>query len=158
MNAVPTIIATITALVVGGGLFAVQASHHPCARPAETATTTGRAGGQGVGWFFSVITDVQRTCLADAGLERGEGKLTDDAAKALRSAIDAAPAKCQVKVPARLAGRERLGFRWAALTAAQQQCLADVRLTRPVGRLTTEQRGAVRQSKVEAAKACGIGG
>lgn len=160
MKAVPTIIATTAALVVGGGLFAVQASADPTTPaplPTATATTAGRAGGRGVGWFFTVLTDVQRSCLADAGLQRPAGKLTPDNAKELRSAIDAALAKCEVKVPARLAGRDKLGFGWAALSPEQQQCLAKVSLTRPVGRLTAEQRAAVRQSKLEAAKACATG-
>ncbi len=160
MKPVPTIIATTAALVVGGGWFAVQASADPTTpapKPAATATTTPKAAGQGVGWFFTVLTDVQRSCLADAGVTRPAGKLSDDAAKELRAAIDAALAKCEVKVPDRLASRERLGFGWAALSADQQQCLADIRLTRPVGRLTTEQRAAVRQSRLVAVKACGIG-
>ena len=157
MKAVPTIIATTAALVVGGGWFAVQANADPVTpapRPADTARTAGRAGGGGVGWFFTVLTDVQRSCLADAGLQRPAGKLTPDQAKDLRSAIDAALAKCEVTVPARVAGRDRLGFRWAALNAEQQQCLADVRLTRPAGRLTADQRAAVRQAKLDAVKAC----
>ncbi len=161
MKAVPTIIATTAALVVGGGLFAVQASADPTTPapvPANTAKAAGKVGGQGVGWFFTVLTDVQRSCLADAGLQRPAGKLTPDQAKNLRSAVDAALAKCEVTLPDRLAGRDRLGFRWAALSAEQQQCLADIRLTRPVGRLTAEQRAALRQSKLDAVKACRVGG
>ena len=160
MNAVPTIVATTAALVVGGGWFAVQASADPTTPaplPADAAATAGRSGGQGVGWFFTVLTDVQRSCLADAGLQRPAGKLTPDQAKDLRSAVDAALAKCKVTVPARLAGRDKLGFRWAALSAEQQKCLAAVSLTRPVGRLTAEQRAALRQSKLDAVKGCGIG-
>ncbi|MGV8909977.1 MAG: hypothetical protein ACOH1Y_13430 [Propionicimonas sp.] len=157
MKAIPTIIATTAALAVGGGLFAVQASADPITpapSPSATATAKAGAGAQGVGWFFSVLTDPQRDCLADAGLQRPKGKLSDDQAKQLRAAIDAALAKCEVKVPAKLAERDRLGFRWAALTPEQQQCLADTALTRPVGRLTAAQRAAVRASKVEAVKAC----
>jgi len=160
MKAVPTIVASTAALVVGGGWFAVQASADPTTPaplPADAATTSGRSGGQGVGWFFTVLTDVQRSCLADAGLQRPAGKLTPDQAKDLRSAVDAALARCEVTVPERLAGRDKLGFRWAALSAEQQQCLADISLTRPVGRLTAEQRAALRQSKLDAVKACGIG-
>ena len=157
MKTVPTIIATTAALVVGGGLFALQASADPTTpapSPAGTATTKAGGGAQGVGWFFSVLTSEQRTCIANAGVQRPEGKLSEDQAKELRAAIDAALAKCEVKVPAKLAGRDRLGFRWAALTPAQQKCLADVTLTRPVGRLTAAQRATVRASKVDAVKAC----
>ena len=157
MKAVPTIIATTAALVVGGGMFAVQANADPTTpapSPAGTVTPKAAAGGQGVGWFLTVLTSDQRTCLADAGVQRPEGKLSDDQAKQLRAAIDAALAKCEVKVPDRLAGRDRMGFRWAALTPQQQKCLADVTLTRPVGRLTAAQRATVRASKVDAVKAC----
>ena len=166
MKAVTSIVAATAALALGGGLFAAQANADPTTpTPSPASTTTavapggaaGQAKGEGVDWYFSVLTDVQRTCLADASVQRPKGKLTADQAKELRSAIDAALAKCAVKVPDRLAGREKLGFRWAALSAEQQQCLADVRLTRPVGRLTEPQRAAVRQAKLDAVKACGIG-
>ncbi len=169
MKAITSIAAATAALALGGGLFAAQAMAEPTTpMPAPASTTaptataspgtpTARAQGQGVGWFFAVLTDVQRSCLADAGLERPKGKLTDAQAKDLRAAIDAALAKCEVKVPERLADRDRLGFRWAALSTQQQQCLADISLTRPVGRLTAEQRAAVRQSKIDAVKGCGIG-
>lgn len=164
MKAFTSIVAAAAAIALGGGLFAAQAMAEPTtptpspASPTAPGAAAGRAQGQGVGWFFSVLTDVQRSCLADAGLQRPAGKLTDANAKELRSAIDAALAKCGVKVPDRLAGRAKLGFRWAALSADQQQCLADTSLTRPVGRLTSEQRAALRQSKLDAARACGIGG
>jgi hypothetical protein len=164
MKAVTSIVAATAALALGGGLFAAQAMADPTApsptpaSPTAPGAAAGRAPGQGVGWFFSVLTDVQRSCLADAGLHRPAGTLTAEQARQLRAAIDAALAKCDVTVPARLAGRDRLGFRWAALSAEQQQCLADISLTRPVGRLTAEQRAGLRQSKVAAVKACGIGG
>lgn len=157
MKAVPTIIATTAALAVGGGLFAVQASAEPTTpapSPSATATAKAGAGAQGVGWFFTVLTDPQRDCLAEAGLQRPKGKLTDASAKELRTAIDAALATCEVKVPEKLAKHARLGFRWAALTPEQQQCLADTTLTRPLGRLTPAQRAAVKASKVDAVKAC----
>jgi Spy/CpxP family protein refolding chaperone len=161
MKPVRTILAATTVLVIGGGLFAAQATANPTSPaplPVDTATKAARGAGQGVGWFYAALTDVQRTCLADAGLHRPEGKLTDVQAKELRTAIDAALAKCEVTVPPRLAGRERLGFRWAALSPDQQQCLADVSLTRPAGRLTPEQRATLRQSRLDAVKGCGIGG
>jgi len=158
MKAITSIITSTAVLAIGGGLFAAQAMAEPTTpTPSPTTTAPKAAAGVGVGWFFSALTDVQRSCLADAGLKRPAGKLTEESAKELRSAIDAALAKCEVKVPERLGARDRLGFRWAALSAEQQQCLADIRLTRPVGRLTTEQRAAVRQSKLDAAKDCGIG-
>jgi hypothetical protein len=163
MKAVTSIVAASAAVALGGGLFAAQAMASPTTpstpTPAPTApsATAGRQG-QGVGWFFAVLTDVQRSCLADAGVQRPKGKLTDAQAKDLRAAIDAALAKCQVKVPDRLASRDKLGFRWAALSAEQQQCLADISLTRPVGRLTEAQRATVRQAKINAVKGCGIGG
>ncbi len=159
MKAVTSIVAATAALALGGGLFAAQAMAEPTTPTAPTPTTPtkGAGQGQGVGWLFTALTDVQRSCLADAGVQRPNGKLAADQAKELRAAIDAALVKCAVKVPDRLAAREKLGFRWAALSAEQQQCLADVRLTRPVGRLTEPQRAAVRQAKFDAVKACGVG-
>jgi len=162
MKAATSIVATTAVLAIGGGLFAAQAMADPttptpsqtASAPKAPAAAAGPAAGKGVGWFFSVLTDVQRSCLADAGVHRPEGKLSGEQAKALRVAIDAALAKCEVKVPARLAGRDKLGFRWAALNAEQQQCLADISLTRPVGRLTEIQRAALRKAKVDAVKAC----
>ncbi len=161
MNPVTASVAVTAALVLGGGIFAAQAEADPAPAaptPVPTATATGRAAGKvAVGWFYTALTDVQRRCLADAGVHRPSGELTDDQRKELRATIDATLARCGVQLPARAAGRERLGFGWAALTDEQQQCLADTALTRPVGRLTAEQRAAVRQSKLDAATACGVG-
>ncbi|MCC6495272.1 MAG: hypothetical protein IT193_03330 [Propionibacteriaceae bacterium] len=161
MNPVTATVAATAALVLGGGLFAAQAEAGPAPTaptPVPTPVATERAAGQvAVGWFYTALTDVQRKCLAAAGVHRPSGQLTDDQRKELRASIDAALAKCGVQLPARASGRERLGFGWAALTDAQQKCLADTALTRPVGRLTAEQRAAVRQSKLDAATACGVG-
>lgn len=160
MKPVRTILAATTVLVIGGGLFAAQAIANPTTPaplPVDTATRGARGAGQGVGWLYAALTDEQRTCLADAALQRPEGKLTDAQRKDLRAAIDAALAKCEVTVPPRLAGRDRLGFRWAALTPEQQQCLADVTLNRPAGRLTKAERATLREARVTAIRSC-VGG
>lgn len=161
-----SILTVAAALVIGGGVFASQAIADPTPQPlptltaTATATATGRAdrvsGQARVGWFYSALTDVQRQCLADAAVQRPEGKLTTEQRKQLRAKIDASIASCGVKLPDRLGDRERLGFGWAAMTAEQQQCLAGTDLTRPVGRLTAEERAAVRKSMVDAAAACGV--
>lgn len=161
MKPITATIAGTAAVVLGWGLVAAQASADPAPAaptPVPTAFATERAAGQpAVGWFYTALTDVQRKCLADADVHRPAGKLTEDQRKELRASIDAALASCGVQLPAGAAGRERLGFGWAALTNEQQRCLAETTLTRPVGRLTAEQRAAVRQSKLDAAAACGVG-
>ncbi len=161
MKPITATVAGTAALVLGGGLYAAQAIANPAPTaptPAPTTSANQRVTGQaGIGWFYGALTDVQRGCLADVGVHRPSGQLTDAQRKELRASIDAALAKCGVQLPVRAAGRERIGFRWAALTSEQQQCLADTELTRPVGRLTAEQRAAVRQLKLDAAAACGIG-
>lgn len=161
MKAVTSIVAGTAVLLVSCGTFAAQAMADPTTPaplPITTAAATPRVAGQtGVGWFFAALTDVQRKCLADAAVQRPAGKLTDAQRKNLRVALDASLAKCEVKLPDRFAGRERFGFGWAALTSDQQQCLAGTSLTRPVGRLTAEQRAAVRKAKLNAATACGVG-
>ncbi len=68
--------------------------------------------------------------------------------------MQAALSGCGVQVPARLADRPRLGFAWASLTPDQQKCLADTKLTRPLGKLTDAQRAAVKQSVRDAVTAC----
>ena len=149
----------------GGGLFASQAiaaptTPLPVATTAATASasdTTRTLGQAGVIWFYTAISSEQRDCLADANLQRPEGKLTADQRKQLSSQVKTALANCKITVRGKAAERERLGFAWASLTSEQQHCLADTALTRPVGVLTTAESDAVRQSKLDAAKACGVG-
>jgi hypothetical protein len=164
MNLTTSLVAG-AAVLATGGLFAGQAmaapvTPLPAATTAATASasgTTRNLGQAGVIWFFTAITDEQRSCLADANLQRPEGKLTAEQRTQLNSQVRAALATCKITVSGKAADRERLGFGWASLTSEQQHCLADTALIRPVGRLTAEQRAAVRQSKLDAAKACGIG-
>ena len=153
------------AVLAGGGLFASQAiaaptTPLPVATTAATASasdTTRTLGQAGVIWFYTAISSEQRDCLADANLQRPEGKLTADQRKQLSSQVKTAWANCKITVRGKAAERERLGFAWASLTSEQQHCLADTALTRPVGVLTTAESDAVRQSKLDAAKACGVG-
>jgi hypothetical protein len=158
-----TMLATgATVLAVGGGLFAAQAAASPTEptplATAATATPTGDAARRlGIGGFYAALTDVQRTCLADAALQRPSGTLTEDQRATLQAQVKAALASCGVTLPARLSDRPRIGFGWAALTSEQQHCLAATKLTRPVGRLTEAERSAVRQSMRDAARSCGIG-
>lgn len=165
---ITTAIVTGAALIaVGGGLFAAQAAASPtlptpsASAPAggTAAGTTGAraAVGLGVGWFYRALTDTQRACLADAGLQRPEGRLTEDERTKLQEQVKSALSGCGVQVPARLADRPRLGFAWASLSTEQQHCLAAKELTRPLGRLTDAQRAAVRTSMLDAAKSCGVG-
>lgn len=153
------------AVLSGGGLFASQAFAAPTTPlPAATVTATAAASGTtrtlgqaGVVWFYTAISSEQRDCLADANLQRPEGKLTAEQRKQLNGQVKTALSNCKITVRGKAVNRERLGFAWASLTSEQQHCLADTALTRPVGVLTATERTAVRQSKLDAAKACGIG-
>lgn len=132
---------------------AAAAPSDPTPAPAPTAVVTAGTPPR-VAWFFLALTDVQRSCLADQGLQRPPGQLTEEQRDALRAEIDTALATCAITLPERLADRERVGFGWAALGLEQQQCLADLHLTRPLGRLTPEQRAAVRTDLVQAIQGC----
>ncbi len=155
MKLTTPIVAGTAALALAGGLFAAQASADPTTAPTPTATTSADANrGAGVAWFYRALTDVQRQCLADAGLQRPEGRLTGTQVLQLQQQVQAALASCDIEVPDRAADRDRLGFRWAALDSDQQHCLANAELTRPLGRLTDAQRAAVRQSVVDTVKGC----
>jgi hypothetical protein len=159
------------AVLAAGGLFATQAIAAPVtpmpapasasATPATTvssAAANDRSAGQaGVIWFFSALTAEQRGCLADANLQRPEGKLTAEQRTQLQTQVQAAITSCGIELSSRAAERQRLGFAWASLTSEQQHCLASTTLTRPTGRLTSSQRLAVRQAKLDAATACGVG-
>lgn len=107
-----------------------------------------------VAWFFLALTDVQRRCLADQAVQRPAGRLTEEQRDALRSELDAALATCAITLPERLADLERVGFGWAALSPENQQCLAGVHVTRPLGRLTPEQRAGVRAELTAAIQGC----
>ncbi|PFG17730.1 hypothetical protein ATK74_2303 [Propionicimonas paludicola] len=163
MNLTTSLVAG-TAVLATGGLFAGQAMAAPVTPlPSPTVTTsatsaTARQLGQaGVIWFYTAISSAQRDCLADANLQRPEGKLTAEQRRQLNSQVKSALSDCKITVRGKAAERQRLGFAWAGLTSEQQHCLADTVLTRPVGKLTAEQRAAVRQSKLDAANACGVG-
>lgn len=153
------------AVLAGGGLFASQAFAAPTiplpaattAATATASTTTRTLGQAGVIWFYTAISSAQRDCLADANLQRPEGKLTAEQRKQLNSQVKTALSNCKITVRGKAVNRERLGFAWASLSSEQQRCLADTALTRPVGVLTAAERTAVRQSKLDAAKACGVG-
>jgi mRNA-degrading endonuclease toxin of MazEF toxin-antitoxin module len=158
MKLVNTIIAGAAVLASGGILFAATAAADPSSpAPTPVATVAGEANaakGAGIGWFYGALTNVQRTCLAEARLQRPEGRLTDAQRTDLAHQVRAALSDCGVTVPTRLADRPRLGFAWATLTPDQQQCLADTKLTRPLGKLTEAQRAAVKQSVKDAVTAC----
>jgi hypothetical protein len=161
MKLTTSIVSAAALLAIGIGAPAVQATASP-AGPASATPTASTSGASGkvakarIIWFYTALTDVQRRCLADAGLQRPEGKLTEAQRKALQQQIHKALTACDVKLPGRLADRERLGFGWASLTSDQQHCLANAALMRPVGRLTAAERAAIRKEKLDAAAACGV--
>ncbi|MFT4108442.1 hypothetical protein [Propionicimonas sp.] len=164
MRLIRSITAGVAVLGVAGIIHAGTALADPPTpdpTPSTTTTTTAAAPeaarDAGIVWFYTALTDIQRTCLADADVQRPAGELTSAQRSELQAEVRAALTSCQVRLPARVRERPLLGFGWAALSTEQQHCLADARLTRPVGRLTAEQRLAVRQSERDAAAACGLG-
>ncbi len=139
----------IPAVVVAavGGVLALTQTAVATPSPAPTATTAAPAtvapgvpgaaaadGSRAIIAFYTLLTDEQRQCLADAGLQRPTGRLTADQQAQLRTAVDAAFSSCGIQVPERLESLNRLGFGYASLTPQQQRCLADTALTRSVGR------------------------
>ena len=92
MKLTTPIVAGTAALALAGGLFAAQASADPTTAPTPTATTSADANrGAGVAWFYRALTDVQRQCLADAGLQRPEGRLTGTQVLQLQQQVQAWP-------------------------------------------------------------------
>lgn len=150
--------AAVTVTAVAGLALVPSAAAAPADDPAPTPTVDGARPVPRAAWLLIALTDVQRHCLADQGLQRPEGRLDEDQRDALRADIDAALTACSITLPPRLLDRERLGFGYAALSAEQQQCLADLHLSRPVGRLTPEQRALLRANLAAAVKECGIPG
>lgn len=147
------------ASVAAGFVLAQTATAAPSdPTPAPTPDVAAATGDRvpRVVWFFTALTDVQRQCLADQELQRPQGRLSEEQRDALRADVDKALATCGITLPERMLNRERLGFAFAALSPDQQQCLAGIHLTRPVGRLTPEQRTLLRAEMAAAVEACGI--
>ena len=135
---------------------ATAAPSDPTPEPTPRVSAVAGAPMPRVVGYFTALTDVQRECLAGQGLQRPPGRLTEEQRDALRGDVDKALATCEITLPDRLLNRERLGFAFASLSTEQQQCLAEVHLTRPVGRLTPEQRALLRSAMVAAVEGCGI--
>ena len=154
MKLTTSIAAGTAVLALAGGLFAVQASAEPTTPAPRPGATTEAGVSSPIARVYRALTHGLGQGLADANLQRPEGKLTDAQVKELQQQVQAALKACDVTLPAKVSARPRLGFRFAALTGAQQQCLADARLTRPLGRLTDAQKAEVRQSVVETVKGC----
>lgn len=147
------------ASVAAGFVLAQTATAAPSdPTPSPTPDVAAVMGGRvpRVAWFFTALTGEQRQCLADQGLQRPQGRLSEEQRDALRADVERALTTCQITLPERMLNRERLGFAFAALNPDQQQCLAGIHLTRPVGRLTPEQRTLVRAEMAAAVEACGI--
>jgi len=132
------LVATLVALGASLLVPAVASAQDAESAPAETARRPR-------------LTDEQRQCLRDQGLERparGE-RPTDAQRQAFRDAAEA----CGIELPDH-PGRQAHRFLRRHTTAEQRQCLRDADLERPARgeRPTDEQRHAFR----DAAEACGI--
>ena len=139
--------ATRLGLVAALGLATVALVAGLFALPAGAQTDTESAGGRA---GRSRLTEEQRQCLVDQGVERPPlGQRPSD--EQIQAAKDAAEA-CGIELPIGRRGPVRRFLR--NLTDEQRQCLQDQGLERPARgeRRTDEQRQAFR----DAAATCGI--
>jgi hypothetical protein len=158
------------ALAVGVGALQANASGSTAvagatsvgAAPA-TASADGDPAGKvvqhpGLAWFYTRLTSDQRVCLADQGITRPAGPLTAEQRAALRDKVGAAAKACSITMPddPTTPGVARAVGRWATLTPDQQKCLAQVSVTRPIGKLTDAQRAKVKADLQAAVTACGV--
>ncbi|MBP6994555.1 MAG: hypothetical protein KBB39_00250 [Phycicoccus sp.] len=141
---------TVTGAVVG-------TASNAAAAPVEavTAFADGSLGSPGHGpavrqWWRG-LDGTQRQCLNDAGLSRPVGPLSDSERATVREQVQAAADTCGVTLPFAKAR----AF-WNTLSDSQQQCLQDADVTRPLGRLSDDERASVRAEMAAAAQACGV--
>ena len=108
--------------------------------------------------FWQGLTDEQRQCLRDAELTRPLGRPTVQQRDDLIAEVHAAADSCGITLPTRpgAQARERARAYWLGLTDEQRQCLRDAELTRPLGRLTGQQRADLREEVRGAAAGCGV--
>ena len=104
---------------------------------------------------FAKLTDAQRSCLADQGLQRPSGRPTPEFWRSAKAAAE----KCGIELSrpswtgaSKTRGQERAKARFQKLTAAQKACLVEKGLTRPAGRPTLEQVQKLRAAAAD----CGI--
>lgn len=141
----------VVAAAASVGLVA-QASAAPV--PVPSPAGTAGVGGNHLYAFYAVTTTTQRHCLAQQGLTAPQGRLTDDQRAALRRAVEAAAGTCGVRLPERPLAVARVGLGFARLTPTQQACVADIQVTRPIGRLTDAQKATLKSDVDAAVAAC----
>lgn len=105
----------------------------------------------GVRQWWRGLDDTQQQCLKDAGLRRPVGTLSEAERATLRQQVQAAADSCGVTLPF----AQARAF-WSTLTDTQQQCLQDADVTRPLGRLSDDERASVRAALAAAAQECGV--
>lgn len=95
------------------------------------------------------ITAEQKSCLANQGITRPQGRPTAEQ----RQAIIAAATNCDITLPV---GRGGLAQRAAQLTQEQRDCLTSNGVAKPDHRLNAEERAAFKTQLKAAAETCGI--
>jgi Spy/CpxP family protein refolding chaperone len=160
----PALRTSLVALAVGGaavttGIVATSATAAPAPVAAVDAVSAGVATDDaapqariqpGRAWWKK-LSDTQQQCLEDAKITRPVGPLDDAQRTALREQVTAAAGKCGVELPF-----PKARAFWNDLSDTQKQCLDDANVTRPWGKLTKEQRQAVRADLKAAAEKCGV--
>jgi hypothetical protein len=163
----PPLRTSLVVLALGGatvstGVVAASATASPApvtaVTVAEAAAETGDGDGRsvapgraGVRHWWGSLTDDQRRCLDDADLRRPAWPLDDDERTEVRAQVEAAAEGCGVELPFAAARTF-----WEGLTDTQRQCLEDAGPTRPLGPMTREERGQVREERQAAAERCGV--
>lgn len=119
------------------------------------ATGSAQAAGRG---GKARLTQEQRQCLAEQGIEKPNGRPTASERQARRKAL----AACGIEKPGNHSGRwggqgnHRRGGFFAGLTPQQRQCLAGRGIGKPTGWGSKSEHRALREAVREAAGACGI--
>lgn len=109
-----------------------------------------------LGWrWFARLDATQRACMDKASISRPIGPRSDAEKAAIQEQLHAAAKTCGIEVPTG-ARKAKVQAWWNGLSSTQQQCLKKADLTRPVGPLSADQRKALRQQIVSAAKVCDV--
>lgn len=150
MSVIPRSVAgaAIAAAIGGAALFALPAAGFASdAADAETAIESGSGADDHAPLAHhrrARLTDEQRACLEEQGIERPDGRPSAEERDALREEMRAAAEACDIDLPEPL------------LTDEQRACLEEQGIERPETRPDREERAALREQMRAAAEECGI--
>jgi|GEM_PF-3483588 len=152
---------TLGAVALVGGIAATSnaaPTSDPAAAIAAVAAydSVGDPTPPALGWrWFARLDATQRACMDKASVSRPLGPLSDAEKATVQTQLRAAAEACGIKVPT---GERRAKVQawWNGLSPTQQACLKKANLTRPVGPLNADERKALRQQIVAAARTCDV--